>query len=420
MEAEPHESQLNDEGERLRDEYVRGVRDFSNRQIADVRLVDTDFAKCDFAATRFTNCVLGGVTFNDGTFDGARFERCNVSGSRFQRASLRHAVFNPSVFRGADFFQASLSGADFLNCDASGAYFGLADLRDASLYGGAFVESWFLMTNLKGSTLVGANFENARVLAFNLIDAETLTKNGLLLRQTLGQRKHLNDALARATPVTMSLATVIARGYLDEGQEPMPIDQLPAFIERLDKQFEHLRRFLLASGCNPQEVARMGQAADKQHADYPRVFISYSSADEELATHLYASLTAFGVDAWFAPEKMQGGRKINEQIEEAIAERDKLILVLSEASMNSRWVASELQWAAAREISSGQQILFPIRIVPFEAVRQWTLFDADVGQDVAKYVRQYFVPDFSAWRDGEALARLTERFLRDLRLSYRT
>jgi hypothetical protein len=75
------------------------------------------------------------------------------------------------------------------------------------------------------------------------------------------------------------------------------------------------------------------------------------------------------------------------------------------------------KWAAGRELDSGEQVLFPIRIVPFEAVRKWTLFDADVGQDIAKYVRQYFLPDFSAWQDEEALARLTERFLRDLRLS---
>jgi hypothetical protein len=104
-------------------------------------------------------------------------------------------------------------------------------------------------------------------------------------------------------------------------------------------------------------------------------------------------------------------------VKEAIAERDKIILVLSDASLKSRWVASEIQWAAGREIGSGQQILFPIRIVPFDAVRKWTLFDSDLGEDIAKYVRQYFVPDFSEWQDVEALARMTERFLRDLRLS---
>ena len=38
---------------------------------------------------------------------------------------------------------------------------------------------------------------------------------------------------------------------------------------------------------------------------------------------------------WFAPHDIQGGRKIHEQIDEAIRVYDKLLLILSDASMNS-------------------------------------------------------------------------------------
>jgi hypothetical protein len=298
-----------------------------------------------------------------------------------------------------------------------GAYFGQADLRDASLWGGDFSRAWFVMATLTGSTLVGANFENAVVRGINLIDSGTIAKNAQLLQQTLGQRKQFEASLAKAVPGFEHLAISLAGQHLTEGEQPLTMNELRRHLERLDAQFDFLRRFLLASGCDPDEVAKMTQASNNKHGDYPRVFISYSSEDEEFAGRLCSSLTAFGVDTWFAPEKMRGGRKINEQLQEAIADRDKIILVLSEASMQSRWVASELQWAAGRELDTGEQILFPVRIVSFETVKKWTLFDADFGQDVAKYVRQYFVPDFSGWRDEEALARVTERLLRDLRLS---
>ena len=59
------------------------------------------------------------------------------------------------------------------------------------------------------------------------------------------------------------------------------------------------------------------------------------------ADHLYADLQARGVRCWFAPHDIQGGRKIHEQIDEAIRVYDKLLLILSDASMNSSWVKTE-------------------------------------------------------------------------------
>lgn len=402
-------------GEPLRAEYAAGSRDFAHRTIAGVRIEEADFSGCDFSGTCFVDCVFARVVFDDSRFTHARFERCNVAQCRFHRADLAHAVLGPAWFRGSDFYLASLRHANFDGCAAEDTYLGQADLSEADLGGGRFGGAWFLFTRLHNATLVGADLEGASVRGINLVGRDTLAKNAALLRKTMGESRRIREMLANLTPTVRDIAMSHARAALPAGVEPAALEDIPAFLQLLEKQFEPLRRFLLASGCEPDEVARMTDAADQTRSDYPRVFLSYSSADEAFAAQLHASLTAFGVDAWFAPENMRGGRKIHEQLEAAIAERDKIILVLSADSLKSRWVASEVQWAAAREIESGEQILFPIRIVAFEAVRQWTLFDADLGQDVAKYVRQYFVPDFTAWQDGEALARQTERFLRDLR-----
>jgi hypothetical protein len=43
-------------------------------------------------------------------------------------------------------------------------------------------------------------------------------------------------------------------------------------------------------------------------------------------------------------------------------------------------------------------VLFPIRLVNFEAIRDWKCFDADVGIDSAAEIREYFIPDFSHWK----------------------
>ena len=67
-------------------------------------------------------------------------------------------------------------------------------------------------------------------------------------------------------------------------------------------------------------------------------FISYSTRDEEFAKHLHSDLQNKGVRCWFAPHDVQSGKKLHEQIDEAIRRYEKLLLVLSGNSMSSGWV----------------------------------------------------------------------------------
>jgi hypothetical protein len=144
-------------------------------------------------------------------------------------------------------------------------------------------------------------------------------------------------------------------------------------------------------------------------------FISYSTKDQEFAERLHADLQAKGVRCWFAPEEMKGGRKLHEQIDEAIRLHDKLLLILSEHSMSSNWVKTEIANAREREKREGKQLLFPITLVPFEAIKQWKLFDADIGIDSAREIREYFIPDFSNWKNHDSYQTAFQRLVKDLK-----
>ena len=96
-------------------------------------------------------------------------------------------------------------------------------------------------------------------------------------------------------------------------------------------------------------------------------FISYSTHDQEFAERLHADLQAKGVRCWFAPHDIKGGRKIHEQIDEAIRLHDRLLLILSEHSMRSEWVKTEIAKARKREVKEGKRVLFPVRLVGFES-----------------------------------------------------
>lgn len=143
-------------------------------------------------------------------------------------------------------------------------------------------------------------------------------------------------------------------------------------------------------------------------------FISYSSMDQAFADRLHADLQAKGVRCWFAPHDIAGGKKIHEQIDEAIRFHERLLLILSPASIVSEWVKTEIAKARRRELREQRRVLFPVRLVEFEALRDWECFDGDTGKDSAREIREYFIPDFSRWKDHDSYQCAFERLIRDL------
>ncbi len=129
-----------------------------------------------------------------------------------------------------------------------------------------------------------------------------------------------------------------------------------------------------------------------QPIQFHSCFISYSTKDQEFADRLYADLQQNAVRCWFAPRDIVGGKKVHEQIDEAIQVHDK-------------------------ELREDRRMLFPVRLVEFETLRDWESFDADTGNDSAREIREYFIPDFSHWKDHDAYKEAFERLLRDLKLA---
>jgi hypothetical protein len=114
---------------------------------------------------------------------------------------------------------------------------------------------------------------------------------------------------------------------------------------------------------------------------------------------------------------MKGGKKIHHQIEDAIKVHDKLLLVLSEHSMNSNWVENEIVKARKRELTEDKQVLFPLGLCEFKNIKNWELFYADEGRDLGREIREYFIPDFSNWKDHDSYKKAFDKLLKDLKAS---
>jgi hypothetical protein len=53
--------------------------------------------------------------------------------------------------------------------------------------------------------------------------------------------------------------------------------------------------------------------------------------------------------------------------------------------------------------------------VDFATLRDWECFDADSGKDLAVELREYFIPDFSQWKEHDQFEAAFSRLLEDLK-----
>jgi hypothetical protein len=145
------------------------------------------------------------------------------------------------------------------------------------------------------------------------------------------------------------------------------------------------------------------------------VFISYATADQPFADLLAKKLQERDISCWFAPKDMQGGKRMEDQIDHAIENYDRLLVVLSEHSIRSNWVTREIRKAFKFEKQQNRKKLFPIRLVGMGPIQGWQSFYADLVKDLGEEIREYYIPDFSNWQDIEALDKHIDKLVHDLR-----
>lgn len=92
----------------------------------------------------------------------------------------------------------------------------------------------------------------------------------------------------------------------------------------------------------------------------PELFLSYSHYDREFAQRLAQDLRSKGVKIWLDETEMKPGDSLLTKIGEGIGEVDNLGVVLSPASIASRWVTQELRIALHSEIEDGRPQVVPI------------------------------------------------------------
>ncbi|MCB2228979.1 MAG: toll/interleukin-1 receptor domain-containing protein [Desulfarculaceae bacterium] len=339
--------------------------------------IKPDLFEADFANADLT----------DANLDGAALIRANLANANLNRTSLVRAslteanLVDVSLTNG-NLTEANLRMAHLIDANFSGGNFHKADLSDANLMDAKLIEAELVKTNLNKAVLYDANFSRANVKGANLSDAEV----GWTVFANLDLSKAIGlEYVKHEGPSTIGIDTI----YQSKGDIP--------------------ESFLRGCGV-PEDLIKLIPSLLSQPFDFYSCFISYSSKDDSFSRRLYADLRESKVRVWFAPEDMKIGDKIRERIDQTIRIHDKLLLVLSEQSIESQWVEKEVETAFEQERRNpGKTVLFPIRLddAVMETNKAWA---ADIR-------RTRHIGDFTDWKDHDSYKKAFDRLLRDLKAS---
>jgi hypothetical protein len=302
---------------------------------------------------------------------GANLQGIDLSSANLGPADLIDANLRGVKLCGATLIGAKLKGAILMGADLRGANLHLADFSEVNLYG----------ANLGGANLSGATFNRAFIGNTAFVNIDLSEVNGL-------------EEVVHSSPSEISISTI----YLSGGKIPS----------------------VFLRGCGVPEAFIMqipALVAAMQPIQFNSCFISYSKNDMKFARRLHLRMRQAGLRVWFALEDMKGGDKIYDQIDRAIQYHDRLLLVLSESSLQSKWVESEIRRARKVELKEYRRKLFPIRLTSYEALQEWVCIDSATGEDLAEEVRSYFIPDFSNWNSHDDFERSFIRLYADLKAS---
>lgn len=306
----------------------------------------------DLVGADLSEADLGEANLNNARLDEAFLGGSNLRCADLQRAKLKYAYARNAHFDGARLSDADITAAELSNATLCGA-----DLSHATLC---------------EARLSGANFDD--------VDLEEA-----YLRETVISNVDLSRTKGLASCHHFGPSTIDHRTLQLSGHLP--------------------RNFLRGVGL-PDNLIDYLPSLLNQPIQFYSCFISYSSADNEFARRLHADLQNEGIRCWFAPEDMKIGDRIRTRIDEVIHLHEKLLLVLSENSINSDWVEKEVETAFEKERETKSTVLFPIRL-DASVMRRKTGWTADIR-------RSRHIGDFSNWKHHDAYQEGFKRLLRDM------
>ena len=335
------------------------------REENPTQMLDLNAAYMSYA--RIPQVNLSGADIRDSDLMGAMLQRANLAGCYLNPCHLYHANLiqanlSRALLNGANLRGANLSGANLSNADLDRAV-----LSDANLTGANLTNANLSRTNLTGAnftdaTLTGANLSRAALTRTTLVNAafqgadffEAVLHNpdlsgagldGSIVGYTVFQDCDLSrvqglDQVRHDAPSTVGIDTLFRSGG------------------KIDEQF------LLGVGT-PESLIEFQRSLRGVEVSLESCFISCSAGDLPFAQTLQQDLRTQGVRSWLFPEDARGNPLVDrhstsdqEEVERGVRTYDKLLVVCSQAALDSETVRNDINAAKDLQQSQNKWILF--------------------------------------------------------------
>jgi uncharacterized protein YjbI with pentapeptide repeats len=332
----------------------------------------------------FALANLRGVCLSSADLRGARLDCADLSFADLRHATVDSAQFTNATLKAAKLsglhaVDTDLSGADLENCDLSGAFLSGTNLTKANLKG----------VNFTGAHLDGANLTQCVLQWSLLVDVDLSQVKGLEMIRHYGRSSIGMDTIDRSNG---TIPEAFLRGC---GLSALEIEYVKLAAPSLDAAqvstiTEKIRQSCLGGGGQPASC-----------------FISFDSRDEGFARHLHKDLQAHDVRCWFVPEHRQFGNPIRPSLDRQKRLKDKLIVILSEESIQNEWIGEEVEAALEEEGLRNRLVVLPIRLddAVMNASDDWAAH--------LKRIRR--IGDFRQWKNHDQYQKAFEHLLRELR-----
>ena len=326
--------------------------DLSAADLSGSDLSGANLSKANLSWADLSGADLSWADLSEANLDGANLWGAHLDGANLRSANLSAVDLRDLDLGGLHLSGADLSGADLSGADLSGAHLSAADLRGADLR----------RTQLSGADLSGADLNRA------------VASNTCFINLDLSHSKGL-DKIQHLTASSIGIDTI----YKSKGHIP--------------------EIFLRGCGVPENLITYMHSLTDKAFV-VCSCFIIHSVEDKAFSECIYTDLQANGVRTWYFAEDAKWGKTVWGEIDRKTKIYEKLVVVLSEKSLQTQIVLREIERSLDREDKEQKKILFPITLDRYvfdtwDHARKADVVDKTVGdfigwdKDAAKYGKAF-------------------------------
>lgn len=290
--------------------------------LSAIALPEADLAQVNLTGANLRGADLHGADLSSASLGGCDLGEANLRGTTLRGADLTWSYLNGADLRGADLGEALLGDANLSGADLAKANLSRADLHGADLRG----------ADLLSAIVTGANFD------------ETILAGTIFGNVDLSFAKGLSTAKHTAAS-TIGLDTILrSRGDIPE-------------------------IFLRGAGVPESFIGFIHSRARQPDQSYSYL-ICHNFKDKRFCDRLHADLKAQGVKTWYFPEDAPTGKRIFAEIVTRVKMFDRIIVVCSKYSLQSKAVLKEIADALKREDEENVESLFPVRLDNY-VLKEW-------------------------------------------------